>query len=191
VTELAAALLPVAGALRTLGVPYYVGGSIASSARGTPRASLDADVVVALALEHVDPLIAAIGDAYYASREGMVRAIVARRSFNLIHLATMFKIDMFVTKGRPYDVGVFDRATTEVFEVGEPAVMVASAEDTVLAKLEWFQAGGGVSERQWSDVIGVIEGDRPLDLVYLRRWAADLGVASLLEQALAESRSPR
>ena len=185
-TNLAAALLPLVHALESLGVPYYIGGSVASSAHGIPRASLDADVVVALSRGHVDGLVAALGDRYYASREGMLRAVASKRSFQLIHLATMFKLDVFVTKGRPFDASAFERAGSQVFEEGLPRVVVASAEDTVLAKLEWFQAGGRVSERQWSDVIGVIRLCADLDVAYLRKWAQELGVPQLLEGALAE-----
>lgn len=180
--------MPVVRALQELCIPYYVGGSVASSAHGTPRASLDVDIVVAMEPDHVDGLLTALGDRYYATREGMLRAIAARRSFQAIHLATMFKVDVFVSKGRAYDEAAFGRAQSELFEEGLPPVLVATKEDTVLAKLEWFQKGHEVSERQWSDVLGVIGVHRDLDLDYLWQWAPDLGVASLLERALAEGR---
>jgi len=66
---------------------------------------------------------------------------------------------------------------------------MASAEDTVLSKLEWYRLREGVSDRQWQDVLGVlkVQGER-LDLAYLRQWAAELGVAELLEKAIAEAR---
>jgi hypothetical protein len=70
----------------------------------------------------------------------------------------------------------------------ERTAYVASAEDTVLTKLEWYRMGSEVSERQWRDVLGVlkVQAER-LDLAYLRRWAAALGVADLLEQALSQA----
>lgn len=66
-------------------------------------------------------------------------------------------------------------------------VYVATAEDTVLAKLCWFQRGGSVSQRQWSDALGVVrvQGKR-LDLDYMREWAERLGVRELPEELLGE-----
>lgn len=66
--------------------------------------------------------------------------------------------------------------------------MFASSEDVILSELEWYRLGGEVSERQWRDVISALKvcaGD--LDLDYLRQWAAELGVADLLERALKSS----
>jgi hypothetical protein len=56
---LSAALTPVLDAFRLLGVRHFVAGSIASSAHGVPRASIDADVVAELVPEHTQALIAA------------------------------------------------------------------------------------------------------------------------------------
>jgi len=191
--ELLAALGPVVDAFEALEVRYYVGGSVASSAHGAARASLDVDLVADLGLEHVHPLIGRLAAEYYVD-EGRARAAVeSRRSFNLIHLGTMLKVDVFVSKGRPFDRAALDRARPQALEEGpEPRrFSVASAEDTILAKLEWFRAGGEVSERQWSDVVGVLRtvgtvADQP----YLRQWAVALGVADLMEQALAEAGFP-
>ena len=102
-SDLVAALQPVADAFDALGVRYYLGGSVASSAHGIARASLDADVVAALEPEHADALIAHLTPAYYVPVDRLRSAVTARSSFNLIHLATMFKIDVFVSKGRPFD----------------------------------------------------------------------------------------
>ncbi len=67
-------------------------------------------------------------------------------------------------------------------------VSVASAEDTLLAKLEWYRMGGEVSERQWRDVLGALKVQAgALDLEYLHRWASELGVDDLLERALTQS----
>ena len=188
--ELLVALAPVATALDELGVPYYVGGSVASSAHGVARASLDVDVVALLGGEHVVPLIRRLEAEYYLDEARVRSSVEARRSFNLIHLATMLKVDVFVSKRRPFDREALARARPETLDDGPPprVFSVASLEDTVLAKLEWFRLGGEVSERQWSDVGGVLKTAGPAaDRGYLRRWAEELGVADLLVRALAEA----
>ena len=188
-SDLVAALKPVADAFDALGVRYYLGGSLASSAHGIARASLDADIVAALAPEHVDPLTSRLQSTYYIPVDRLRHAVVMRSSCNLIHLATMFKIDIFVSKGRPFDHQAAERACPQPIADGAdaPRFPVASAEDTVLAKLEWFRLGGESSERQWWDIVGVLKVTQQADLAYLRHWASSLGVADLLDRALADA----
>jgi hypothetical protein len=185
--DLLAALGPVLETLRELGVRHYVAGSIASSVHGLPRASVDADVVAELAPRHAGPLVEALGQAYYVPEERVHDAIRRRGSFNLIHLATMVKVDVFVSRDRPFDRRAFERSLATPAE-GSVALLVASAEDTVLAKLEWFRSGGETSERQWADVLGILRVATSIDVGYLGRGAAELGVADLLERALKEAR---
>jgi hypothetical protein len=189
-SDLLSALAPVVDVLEGLGVAYYVGGSVASSAHGVPRASIDADEIADLDHRHVGPFVSRLQAAYYVD-EGRVRAAVeSRRSFNLIHLATMFKIDVFASKRRPFDMGALQRAQAHPFGDAPDArrFRVASAEDTILAKLEWFRAGGEVSDRQWADIVGVLKAaGKPLDKDYLERWALDLSVADILSRARAEA----
>ncbi|HEX9189707.1 MAG TPA: hypothetical protein VGB87_21715 [Vicinamibacteria bacterium] len=106
--DLRAALGPVLAALRGLGVRHYVGGSIASSAHGVPRASIGADVVAELEPRHAAPFVAALRGAYYVAEERVRDAVARRRSFNLIHLETMVKVDVFVSRDRPFDRRAFD-----------------------------------------------------------------------------------
>jgi hypothetical protein len=103
----------------------------------------------------------------------------------------MFKIDLFVSKGRPFDRVAAARARDEVIDEGPaaPRFPVASPEDTVLAKLEWFRLGGETSERQWWDVVGVLRVTPNVDRAYLEHWAASLDVADLLRRALADAAS--
>ncbi len=188
-SDLVAALRPVADALEALGVRYYLGGSVASSAHGIARASLDADVVAELEPDHVEPLTNRLVSAYYIPVDRLRSAVAARSSCNLIHLATMFKIDVFVSKGRPFDRQAAERARPQAIDEAPdaPRFLVASPEDTVLAKLEWFRLGGESSERQWWDIVGVLKVTEDADRTYLWRWAASLGVADLLERALTDA----
>lgn len=187
--DLVAALMPLAEAFDALRVRYFLGGSVASSAHGVARASLDADVIAELDRSHVEPLARRLTGAYYTPIDQMRIAAAERRSFNLIHLATMFKIDVFVSKGRPFDRSAAARA--RLHEIGDEGrecrFFVASAEDTVLAKLEWFRLGGETSERQWWDIVGVLKVGADADRTYLRRWSAALGVTDLLERALTDA----
>lgn len=187
--DLISALVPVLRVLRDLGVRHFVGGSIASSAHGVARSSVDGDVVAELGTGHVAPLVSALQETYYVPVERIRDAVARRRSFNLIHLETMLKIDVFVSRDRPFDRRAFERSQpTTLRGAGGTTLPICSAEDTVLAKLEWYRKGDEVSERQWTDVLGVLRAaEGALDLGYLRRGAVELGVEDLLDRALGEA----
>lgn len=189
-SDTVAAIKPVVAELERLGIAYYVGGSVVSSAHGIPRSTLDVDMVADLAPKHVAPLVEALQQAYYISAPAMSDAIARKSCFNLIHLATSFKVDIFVIKNRKFDRTALDRAQQRAFDDENPAeqFFLASAEDIVLSKLEWFRLGDDVSEQQWRDVIGVLKVQQnALDRPYLEKWAAELGIADLLERAWKEA----
>jgi hypothetical protein len=189
-SDLIAAVRPVLDTLDRLRVRHFIGGSVASSAHGIARASLDVDLVAELEPIHVARLVAALEADYFVDEARVRAAVEAKRSFNLIHLQTMFKVDVFVSRGRPFDDSSFARVRRErlSLEPAGPGIPLASAEDVLLAKLEWYRSGGETSERQWGDVKGLLRvGAGTLDVAYLRHWAALVGVSDLLERANRES----
>ena len=189
-TDLADAIrvsLRVAEVFEQLGIPYLVGGSVASSLHGIPRATEDVDVVALIAGRQVPALVAALGAEFYADGDMMLDAILHRTEFNLIHLPTVTKVDVFVP-GHGSSFGAQHARAQRQAVSTEGTLMVASPEDTVAQKLAWYRQGGGVSDRQWRDVLGVlkVQGQR-LDRETARDAARSLGVEDLLERAFDEA----
>jgi hypothetical protein len=188
-TELLAAIVRVVRAFDALGVDYLVGGSVASSLFGEPRLTVDADLVARLLGRHAEPLVNNLAREFYADPPSIVAAIQNQSSFNLIHLETMSKVDVFVNWRSPFGEAQFTRRQKK--SVGQDApveLFFASAEDTVLAKLDWYRKGGEVSDRQWRDLLGVLKVQaNALDWEYLERWAVELGVKDLLQRARSEA----
>ena len=183
------ALEPVIDALEQLEVFHFIGGSVASSAHGIARTTIDADVIADLQTHHADLCARILQDDYYVDADAIRRAVMARSSFNVIHLATMYKVDVYAIRGRPFDREQSKRIVTgPLFADTSRTFPMASAEDTILCKLEWYRMGDGVADRQWTDVVNVMKVQRDnLDRGYLRRWAVELGVADLLDEAWREA----
>ena len=177
---------PVAGAFERLGILYCIGGSVASSAYGIPRATMDVDMMSNLQPRHVRSLVEILEPCYYVD-ENMIRdAIDQRSSFNIVHLDTMVKIDIFITKNSPYEREAFKRTRKDTLNEESSAIKfyLVSPEDIVLNKLVWFRSGGAVSEQQWKDVLGVLKVQRKrLDQEYLAYWSERLEVKELLKEA--------
>lgn len=173
-----------------LGIPYLIGGSIASSIHGFPRTTHDVDFVADVKDQHVPALVAALETDCYLDDELMYDAIRDRSMFSVLHLSSMHKADVFLVQATPWAAETLARRREKVFRLGEDeeVIYVASPEDMVLQKLIWFRMGGGVSDRQWGDITGMLKVQaEKLDYAYLRRWANTLGLSELLNQALSDS----
>jgi hypothetical protein len=172
-----------------LKVDYYIGGSLASSAFGVARATMDVDIVADIEAGHVPEIEERLREAFYIDREMVERAIREKSSFNLIHFESLFKVDVFVPAARPFERQVFSRKQSRaVTEDGSQKLFFSSPEDIILRKLVWYESSGEVSDRQWKDVLGVIKvQSEKLDKAYLKDWAAKLGVAELLRRAYRDS----
>ena len=181
---------PVTQAFDALHIPYYIGGSVASSTYGMARATMDVDIVADIIVAHIRPFIKQLEQSYYLDEGMIVNAIARKSSFNLIHLETMIKVDIFVLKNEPYHHTMIERRRIDSLEDGENATRFyfVSAEDSILSKLEWYRMGGEISERQWGDILGIIKVQRHLlDRVYLERWAKQLRLQQLLHRAFNEA----
>jgi hypothetical protein len=171
-----------------LKIQYYVGGSLASSLHGIPRATQDVDIIADIAFQHIPKLVKALEAEFYIDGDMIKEAIQRRKSFNLIHYETMFKVDIFIPElDRSAQEEMERRQQYQVSDSPQHLLYLASAEDIILNKLQWFQMGGGVSERQWNDVLGVIQVQhKELDRSYLERAAQQRGVADLLRKVFNE-----
>jgi hypothetical protein len=188
-TELLAAVARVVAVFQELGVEYLIGGSIASSVFGEPRQTIDADLIVRLFGRHAEPLVQMLSAEFYADLPSIMSAIQTQGSFNLIHLETATKVDVFVRWRDEFAQSQLERRQEKtVGQSKELKLFFASPEDTVLAKLEWYRKGGCVSEKQWRDLLGVLKvQSNSLDRGYLLRWAEILEVSDQLRRALTEA----
>ena len=187
---LADALRLLADALNRLGIRYLIGGSVASSARGIPRSTKDVDVVASIEVQQADQFARALGREWYADPDQMRQSIRVGQAFNIIYIPKSQKIDIFPATGE-FHAAQLERATKVPlsFLDIEAEYPVASAEDILLAKLQWYRAGGEVSERQWNDITDLLTVNQDLSFEYLYDWAARLRVEDLLERALADTSS--
>lgn len=180
------AMAPVIAAFRKLGLRHFVGGSVASSFHGAVRSTMDVDIVAEIAERDANFLIANIGSDFYKSEQAIIRAIRGRSCFNLIHLPTSFKVDIFVSRQRPYDLEAMQRAVLMTLGSNRTIdVPIASPEDSIISKLEWYRLGAEQSERQWDDVSRLMKilGAKA-DVEYLNRAAESVGVAYLLKKLI-------
>ncbi len=174
-------LARLAGKLTEAGIPHMVVGSFASSFHGIPRSSQDLDLVIDPGADSLQRFLASLPPAeYYADADAALDALRRRGQFNVIDMATAWKADLIVRKARAFSVQEMGRRTEA--ELLGAQVFVASAEDTLIAKLEWAGLGGG-SELQLRDASGIVQlraGD--LDRAYIERWIKELGLEDLWHQ---------
>jgi hypothetical protein len=183
---LIATLREIAAALNRVGIRYAIGGSLACSAHSTWRSTLDIDLIAAIAPAQAETFVLALGKDWYADADEVRKSIAAGRSFSVIHMKNVQKVDVFPASG-PFHSAQLDRATT--FSLGEDRMpcAVTTAEDILLAKLQWYRDGGEVSDRQWNDIGGLLAINDAMDWEYVNSWAVRLGVTALLERARADA----
>ena len=167
------------------GIEHMLTGSFASTFHGDPRTTNDIDLVIDCDRDALDQLVRQLDPGlFYVSAEAADEAWRRRGQFNVVILESGWKVDLILRKNREFSREEFSRRQPE--EIAGARTWLASAEDTIIAKLEWAQAGE--SERQIRDVVGVLETRaEELDLAYVERWVRELDLADLWERAKAEA----
>lgn len=183
----------VARRLDRLGIPYVIGGSLASALVGEPRSTADVDVAVELSSALIGPLIADVEADFYVPESAVTAAVAARTSLDLVDRRSALKVDVFVLGDDLLDRRQLERRRAVPLPVDPPqTVWVTSSEDVVLRKLRWFDDGGRVSDRQWRDILGVLRTQAGrLDDDYLDVTARSAGLADLLDLARRDASSDR
>lgn len=169
-----------ASALERAGVPYFLGGSMATSLQGEPRATNDLDFVADLREDQVAGLVAALGSDFELDADALRAAIARRGSWNAYYLPLVTKVDLFCKGASPFDESEFSRRRRVTVRAGRE-IFLKSPEDSILRKLLWFRQGGEVSAHQLRDASQVLLTNRAsIDRAYLDHWAGDLGLTDLL-----------
>ena len=187
--DLVNALSPVVAAFQKLQINHFVCGSVASSFHGAARSTMDVDVVCDLSANQIRQFLACFDQDYYVSESAIREAVERRSCFNLIHLPSSFKIDVFISKGREYDQHSMNRATLgSLGESQSITVPIATAEDSIVSKLEWYRKTNETSDRQWDDVTRLIRLlGSAADLKYLSQAATSVGVDDLLQRLMEQN----
>ncbi|MEP6820315.1 MAG: hypothetical protein ABJA18_12335 [bacterium] len=180
----------VASVLEQQRINYALVGSFASSIHGMYRSTADIDIVADITSEQVIPLLDALQGSFYVDEQAVREAVDLRQSFNAIHFDSVFKIDIFIPKSDEFSRKQIERRELRQLAPDlEQMIYVATAEDTILAKLRWYNSGGQVSNNQWTDVVGIIgASSTKLELDYLHQWAERLGLTDLLDKAFMEAK---
>ena len=175
--------------LERTGIAYMVGGSYASSAHGKPRSTNDIDVVLRIDESMIDAFFSEFEQDYMVSKPTIEQALQSDewfRSFQIINYASLLRVDCFVPVSEPFAASEFARRRRIHIYPGLE-VWVSSPEDIVIRKLQWFVLGGSKSDKQWNDIVGVLEARSGiLDDAYLDLWSGTLGVKSLLNDARSQ-----
>jgi len=178
----------VSDILESLDIDYFVGGSIASSIYGELRATQDIDMVVALQPNHIEAFTLALSNHFYFDQEDITQAVAHPSSFNIIHLETMIKVDIFVLDSNPINQTEMQRRQSIAVDGDNKKISIATPEDIIIQKLDWYRKGDEISDRQWRDVLGILKVQaKNLDQKYLLQWAQTLHLSDLLNRAFQES----
>ncbi len=184
VPDLLTTLDSIAEVFEYMKIPYYIGGSIASSTHGMRQAAKDIDIVANIHHAHMLSFIAMIQADYYADEKAIGKAVQEHTFFSIIHLDTLFKVDVFVPELDDFNQQIFKRTKRHLLEKDKHIFYLESPEDIILMKLKQYKHTEKNTDDQWNDILGVFKVQGPsLDFAYLDKWASLFKVKDLLENA--------
>jgi hypothetical protein len=192
--DLLAVMLPARRTLEDLCVPYYLGGSIASSLHGLQQLAQDIDLVVDLDEQTFPSLCAALGQHYLFDEDEAQEAVREHRAFPLIHLDTLMKVDVIYPKRDAFATSMCPLIRGYTLDERSPPIPVASATEMLLFKVQRYQrdeqarTDGKQDDAQWNDILGMLKVQGPdLDLPLLEKWAGSLGITDTWQRALVDA----
>jgi hypothetical protein len=178
----------IIGALDGAGIPYMLTGSFASSYHGFPRATQDIDIVISPAVDQIRKLMKLLPETeYYVDKDAAMEALKQQGQFNVIDFESGWKVDLIIRKSRQFSRVEFDRR--DIVEFYGIKLAIATAEDVLIAKLEWAKISE--SRRQIEDAAGILKiraGE--LDLEYIQEWVHDLDLKLQWEAACRAAEFP-
>ncbi len=184
VPDLLITLASLAEIFEQLKISYYIGGSIASSTHGMRQAARDIDIVADIKPEHTSSLIALLQTEYYSDEKAIYEAVQKHTCFSIIHLNTLFKVDVIIPMRDDFNKQEFKRAHYCSVEKDNHTFCLSSPEDIILFKLKQYKLNGESADDQWNDILGVLKVQASsLDLAYLEKWATTFNIKDLLKSA--------
>lgn len=160
-----------------VGARYLTVGSIATSTYGDPRFTNDIDIVVDLQPHQVAEFCQAFPDPFYLSRPAVDAAVRQRTQFNIVHTTSGLKVDCIVADHSPHTRSELSRGVRRSMP-GGLEVMMASPEDVIIKKMEYYQLGG--SDKHLRDITGVLKQyPLPIDRDYIEKWSQQLGLSEI------------
>jgi len=182
-------LIEVTGYLEAAGIEFLIGGSLASSLWGQERTTHDADVAALLTIQQFELLEPMVKWPYVLDSQDMRESLASPREFasgQILNGESLDKIDLFILPTDDYTAAQLkNRRYIEV--IPGRTLPFATPEDTVITKLRWFVLGNKISDRQWNDIVQVLEMQAGnLDTAYLDLWASHFGLSELLAEAVSQ-----
>jgi hypothetical protein len=162
----------------SLGIRYFVTGSIASIFYGEPRFTNDIDVVAEVKEHHIPELLKLFPfDEFYINEGAIRNAIKHNYQFNIIHPSSGLKIDVIISKKEPFNDSRFERIK-RISPIENEIANFASPEDVIIMKMIYYKEGK--SEKHLRDITGIlkISGD-VIDRKYIEKWIGKLGIEDI------------
>ena len=192
--DLLTVMLPVLQAFDELNLFWYLGGSIVSSLHGMQQMAHDIDLVVNLHSQNLPSLLPLLKQHYVLDDDALQEAVAQHTACSLIHLDTLMKVDLIMTKQGAFDTALQSRITSYSLDERSPSLRLASAVEMILVKLHRYsqdllsRTDGMRDDAEWNDIVGMLKIQvPPFERDFLEEWARNLKIAEMLRQALVDA----